>query len=142
MDLPGLPWSTPGGPEFFELLLFAHGVHGLPEAAMKERLHLTLCGKFLKGLSLKCCTFAGDFVDDRWGEDEESAVDPSAFALRFLLKCTDRRSVDDHATKPGHRMCRRHRCQLAVVFVEGDLGRDVKVTDAVSVSHTKSFFPL
>ena len=133
--LPGFPGGFAGGPEFFELLLVAEGVHGLPEAVVEEGLDFAFGDEGFDGLALEHPAIVLDLVDDFGGEDEEAAVDPAAFVLGFFLEGVDVVVLEAEGAEAGDGLDAGEGDQFAVGLVEGDGGLDVDVGDAVAVGH-------
>jgi hypothetical protein len=64
LALPGFPGGVAGGPELFELLLVAEGVHGLPEAVVGEGLDLAAGDQGFDGLALEHPVVVFNLGDD------------------------------------------------------------------------------
>ena len=64
----------------------AECIHGLPKAVVEKRVDLAFRDEALDGFAFEHLAVVGDAVDDFRREDEEAAVDPSAFVAGFFLE--------------------------------------------------------
>ena len=128
-----------GGPEFFEVVFVAEGVHGLPEAVVEESVDFALGDEGFDGFALEHLGVVGDGGDDLGGEDEEAAVDPAAFAGGFFLEGVDLGVLEAEGSEAGYGLDAGEGGELAVGAVEGDGGGDVDVGYAVAVGHAEGF---
>src|SRR6266702_1216330 len=139
--LPGFPWSLARGPELFELLLVAEGVHCLPEAVVEEGLHLTPGDEGLDDLALEHPAVVLDLLDHLGRQDKEAAVDPSAFVFGLLLEGVDVVVFQSEGAEPGDGLDAGEGDELAVFLVKSDAGLDIDVGEAIAVGHAEGIFP-
>ncbi len=109
---------------------------------MEVGLNLFLGGEPLDRATLESGALVRNFLQNRRRKNKKTAIDPTAFSFRFLMKARDFRTVETEASETGRRMHSGDGGLLSVTLVEGNGGGDVDIAHAVSVGHAEGFFVL
>src|SRR5579885_263363 len=141
-SMPDLPRRLARGPQLFQHALVAQRIHGMPEAAMLERHHLTHGGKTDNRRTLPARLVALDEIEHARGEHEEAAVDQSPIAARLLDEGGYRVSLTLDGAVASRRPYCGDRRQSAVAKMKFDLRADIEIAQAVAIGEAECFFVL
>lgn len=84
--MPDFPGRGAAFPEGFQLFFVPQGVHGFPESVMLEGDQIARGGQVFKRPAFPYGVVPVDEVENTRFQNEKTAVDPSAVALRLFLK--------------------------------------------------------
>src|SRR5579859_1190227 len=76
-------------------------------------------------------------LQDCRGKNKKASVNPSAFAVRFLLKTADRTTHQFYGSKPTCRLDGRDGRDSSALLVKVDQGVEINVRQTVAVGEAK-----
>ena len=84
--LPDFPRRVTCGPELFKLLLFALGVHALPETGVTMGLKLAFAGKVRQRFALQNAIISSEVFANTPVEHEEAAIHKARFLIGLFTE--------------------------------------------------------
>src|SRR4026208_1259467 len=86
---PHLPGSVAAGPQLSQQLLFAIGIHALPETTVNVGSDLAFSGEPIGRLLFEHTLIIGQIIADAFVHHEETTVDEARLTFRFFLESGD-----------------------------------------------------
>ena len=117
--------------------LVPQGIHGLPESRVAVSDELTFHRQPLHGLTFPDGAIPLNVINDLGREDEKATIHPGAIALGFFFKGEDLVAAQVEGPKAPRRLDGGQGGKLAMFPMEGDLGSDIHVAEAVAIGEAK-----